>query len=120
MKKFIHLAPGESFEYQGKPYIKTGPLTARNIDDNGQRMIPRSAVVLPLTESASTPDKAVKQRHVQTEQVLQAFDLYHKGCLEWVQLTDEVDASLASRIREAMELARKRFLAELEQLSEEG
>lgn len=99
--------------------MKTGPLTARSIDDNGQRMIPRSAVVLPLSANSPPPPKADKLRHVHTEQVLQAFDLYHKGCLEWLQLTEEVDAALASRIRETMAQARQRFLADLEQLSTE-
>jgi len=115
MKKFTQLAIGESFEFQGERFLKVGPLTGRNLTTNHQRMIPRSAVVMPLNgeTAAETPRS---QRELPEALVLEAFEHYHKGCLEWLQLTEEADSELAQRIREAMALARKRFLQELQQI----
>ena len=45
MKKFSLLAIGETFEYQGERYTKSGPLIASRLENGSQRMIPRSAVV---------------------------------------------------------------------------
>jgi hypothetical protein len=115
MKKFTELATGDSFEFQGEQYLKCGPLIARNLATNSQRMIPRSALVAPLAESTPEPVKKT-QRELPEERVVEAFEHYHRGCEEWLQLTEEVDPELAARIREAMQVARQRFLAELSQL----
>lgn len=115
MKKFTLLAVGEAFEFQGERYTKSGPLTASRSDNGSQRMIPRSAVVVPLAESASVT-QAIGDKSLPAEQVLEAFAHYHKGCIEWLAMTEKVDAALAATIREAMETAKTRFLAELNQL----
>jgi len=115
MKKFTQLPIGDSFEFQGERFLKTGPLTGRNLATNQQRMIPRSATVTPLNEAAAV-ETPPSQRQLPEALVLEAFEHYHKGCLEWLRLTEETDSVLAQRIREAMELARKRFLQELQQL----
>ncbi len=115
MQKFSLLAVGDTFEYQGEHYTKSGPLTATRLENGSQRMLPRSAVVSRLS-GATSPTPEVKGKSLPAEQVYKAFEHYHKGCREWLQLTEEVDASLAGKIREAMELARQRFLAELQQL----
>jgi len=115
MQKFTLLAIGESFEFQGEHYLKSGPLTARHLTDNSQRMIPRSALVTPLGKTAPTAAETTP-RQLPAEQVLEAFEHYHKGCREWLQMTEEVDASLAEKIREAMQAARQRFLDELSRL----
>jgi hypothetical protein len=78
-------------------------------------MIPRSAVVSPLS-GASIPQAAIEAKQLPTEQVLEAFEHYHQGCLEWLAMTEKVDASLAATIRKAMEAARERFLAELQKM----
>lgn len=114
MKKFSLLAIGEAFEYQDERYTKSGPLTASR-SDGSSRMIPRSAVVSPLS-GASIPQVAIEAKQLPAEQVLEAFDHYHKGCLEWLAMTEKVDAALASTIREAMDTARQRFLSELHRL----
>lgn len=116
MKKFTLLPIGEAFEFQGETYIKTGPLTACNQATNSQRMIPRSALV---KSTGGTPSPAAAEkpsRQIPEDLVLQAFEQYHKGCMEWLLLTEERDSELASRIREAMELAHQRFLNELKSL----
>ena len=112
MKKFTQLVTGDSFEYQGKTYLKTGPLTACDTDNGSQRMIPRSALVLPFTDKSPAPAQ-IEERQLPADEVMAAFEHYHAGCLEWLRLTDEADPSLAEKIREAMALARERFLTEL-------
>jgi len=114
MKKFALLAIGDSFEYQGEQFSKTGPLTASRANGT-QRMIPRSAVVTPLAER-SAPVVKVEAKELPAEQVLEAFEHYHKGCKEWLAMTKEVDEGLAATISEAMEKAREKFLAELTRL----
>jgi len=116
MTKFALLPIGESFEFQGETYIKTGPLTAANQANNKQRMIPRSALIKPIS-SVLPPAAAEKSsRQVPEDLVLQAFENYHKGCMEWLLLTEEKDSELASRIRKAMDIARQRFLSDIQQL----
>lgn len=115
MKRFSLLAIGEAFEYQGEQYTKSGPLTASRTENGTQRMIPRSAVVITLT-GAPVPTTDVEGKQLPAGQVLEAFEHYHKGCLEWLAMTEKVDETLAANIREAMESARERFLAELQQL----
>jgi hypothetical protein len=115
MKKFTQLASGESFEFQGEQYLKAGPLTARSVASGTQRMIPRSALVTPLGETAPTPAE-VEQRTLPAAQVVTAFEDYHRGCLEWLQMIEELDAETADKIRTAVQTARERFLAELERL----
>jgi hypothetical protein len=114
MKKFSLLAVGEAFEYQGERYTKSGPLTASRANGT-QRMIPRSAVV--ETRSGTTPPPAkVESKSLPVEQVIEAFENYHKGCQEWLAMTEKVDQELAATIRQAMEAAREKFLAELNRL----
>ena len=115
MKKFSLLAIGDTFEYQGEQYTKSGPLTASRLENGSQRMIPRSAVVAPLS-GATAPTAEARDKQLPAEQVFEAFEHYHKGCLEWLAMTEKVDEALAARIRDAMETAKQRFLAELEQL----
>lgn len=115
MKRFTLLPLGECFEYQGERYSKTGPLTATSLDNNRQRMIPRSAMILPVKGDNPAPQEPQPQEKklLPIESVTTAFDHYHQGCLEWLDLIEATDAALASRIREAMAQARQRFLAEL-------
>ena len=50
--KFPHLPVGSRFELDGVQYVKTGPLTASEVEGGGQRLIKRSAVVMPLEPQA--------------------------------------------------------------------
>lgn len=117
MPKFSLLPIGDTFEYQGEHYTKSGPLTASRLDNGSSRMIPRSAIVVPLS-SAPMPSAEVpgQGKLLPAEQVLEAFAYYHKGCREWLAMTEKVDAELAATLREAMEKARQGFLSELNRL----
>jgi hypothetical protein len=117
MKKFTLLPLGECFEFQGERYSKTGPLTASNLKSKRQRMIPRSAMVTPV------PDGNAPQREEETsaapatidrDSVRSAFESYHSGCTEWLQLAEkELSEETASQIRQALGIAHDRFLADL-------
>lgn len=115
MKRFTLIPMGECFEYQGERYSKSGPLTAINLANNRQRMIPRSAVVRPLQADQPAQQEVPKQEQqmLPAERVTEAFEQYHHGCLEWLGLIETSDAALAARIRDAMTSARQRFLSEL-------
>jgi len=97
--KLQHLPIGASFEYEGKVYVKTGPLTAVS-EEGGSRIIPRSAVL--RAASAATPATAAAVGGgLERATVLAAFDEFHQLC---VGLVDET-------AREQLAAARQRFLA---------
>jgi hypothetical protein len=98
--KLQHLPIGARFEYEGKVFVKTGPLTASS-DQGGQRVIPRYAVLKPLdlpeTGSGDARGK-LNEAAIKT-----AFQEFYLTCS---QLVDEAS-------RPELERARKRFLAAL-------
>ena len=51
--RFHELAVGAGFDYRGRRYVKTGPLTAR-APEGGDRIIPRSALVQASEQPAPT------------------------------------------------------------------
>jgi len=53
--KFPQLPVGRRFQYQGETLVKVGPLTACGERGGNTRMIPRSALVVPLSEG---PDRS--------------------------------------------------------------
>ncbi len=57
--KFQHLPLQARFRYEGRVYVKTGPLTAMAADGGGQRLIPRYAVLEPLPEDLPAGAAAV-------------------------------------------------------------
>lgn len=117
MQKFSLLAIGDNFEYQGEHYTKSGPLTANRLENGSKRMIPRSAIVKPLS-GTSTETLAIQAGQLPADQVMEAFEHYHRGCLDWLAIVEKVDQALAASIREAMQTARERFTDELNRLSE--
>lgn len=100
--KLQHLPVGARFEYEGKIFVKTGPLTAAS-EEGGQRVIPRYAVLKPLDlpaaeERAASPAGRLDRRAVRT-----AFEAFYAEAL---RLTDATaHAELAA--------ARERFLGAL-------
>jgi hypothetical protein len=52
--KFPQVPLGQRFLFQGEPYVKIGPLTARREQDGENRLIPRSALVSFPPPGAST------------------------------------------------------------------
>lgn len=76
--KLQHFAIGARFEYEGKIFVKTGPLTATS-DSGGQQLIPRYAILKPLDQKApeqKTPDRGRLNRTA----VLAAFDRFYRTC----------------------------------------
>lgn len=75
--KLHQLAIGARFEYQGKEFTKTGPITAA-AELGGQQMIPRHADLkaLDLPEPALAPGMAV--RKLDPLRVRKAFDAFYE------------------------------------------
>ena len=114
MKKFTLLAVGEDFAYQGEDYSKTGPLTAARHSDGSSRMIPRHALVEPHRSSPLEASSPASPATLDATRVYQVLEQYHAGCLEWLRLAEqELRPETAARIRQAMEQAQQRLLADL-------
>ncbi len=101
---------GARFEFEGKVYVKTGPLTAAT-EAGGQRMIPRSALLKPLDAPAAQPAKS--GRKLDATAVTAAFELFFADCARLLQ-TAETDLLRARALRAELDAARQRFLAGLE------
>ena len=101
--KFTQIPLGTRFEFEGKLFSKTGPMTATAEDGSGQRLIPRYAVLKPADGCTPAAEKApVKQ--LDEALVIAAFDSFHGSCLRLVD--DFSKAELAA--------ARQKFLAALQ------
>lgn len=99
--KLQHLAIGDRFEFHGKIFVKTGPLTASS-EDGGQQIIPRYAVLKPI-DLPPREEKPGLRRKLEEGAVLAAFDDFYKTCSEL--LDDSALPSLAE--------ARQRFMQRL-------
>jgi|SRR5512139_1029857 hypothetical protein len=95
------LPVGARFEYQGKVFVKTGPITA-TAENGGQRMIPRYADLQPLDPLPEKPPAS--QRTLDEARVRAAFDEFYRTCF---RITDDFS-------RAELEAARQRFIAALE------
>lgn len=100
--KLQHLPLGARFEYEGKVYVKTGPITAAS-EEGGQALIPRYAVLRPLDvpEAAAAPGVGV--RRLEAQKVRKAFDVFYAECEKHVD----------PAAKTALEAARAVFLATL-------
>ncbi len=96
--KLQHLAIGDRFEYEGRIFVKTGPLTASS-DQGGQQMIPRYAMLKPLGATPPAGPGATV-RTLQAATVLAAFDAFVGQCRPLVRPEDQP----------ALDAARQRFL----------
>ena len=99
--KLQDIPVGARFEYQGRVFVKTGPMTA-TAEDGGQRMIPRYADLRPLNPPPPG-DKPGPRSRLDEAKVRAAFDEFHRTCL---RITDDFS-------RPELEAARQRFLAAL-------
>lgn len=99
--KLQHIPIGGRFEYEGKVFVKTGPLTA-SAEHGGQMMIPRYAILKPL-DLPAMESKPGSRRKLDESTVKQAFNEF---CLTCSALIDEPS-------RPALDAARQRFLAAL-------
>ena len=101
--KLQHLAIGARFEFEGRIYVKTGPLTA-SAEEGGQRVIPRYAVLRPLDlpEPAAAPGTNV--RKLDPQKVRKAFDAFYAHCCQLCPA--ESEAALASARTEFLQALR--------------
>ncbi|MEW5771150.1 MAG: hypothetical protein AB1831_12410 [Pseudomonadota bacterium] len=108
--KFTQLPIGTRFEFEGRVYVKTGPIAAAS-ESGAQRMIPRYAVLRPL-DGALPPPPPPSTRQVEEAAVLAAFEAYHEECRRLLTsaVSDTVRLALA---RDGLAAARERFLAAL-------
>lgn len=109
--KFQQLPPGARFEYEGKVYVKTGPLTASS-QEGGQRVIPRFAVLNPLDGAVS--DAAKPSRKLEPGKVFAGFEAFYAECADLL-FGQEPDVQRARDLRARLEAARERFLMALKQ-----
>jgi hypothetical protein len=73
----IHQLPmGAHFEYEGKEYVKTGPMFGSG--EGGQRLFPKYAVLKPLGEHAVA--ETSKSETLPRLAVLKAFDAFYAEC----------------------------------------
>lgn len=104
--KFQLLPLGARFEYEGKAYVKTGPVTASS--DDGQRMIPRHAVLKPLDGAQpETPRRG--DRKLDETMVKVALEAFHGECARLLQSVAE-NPDQAPAARAVLDAARQRFL----------
>ena len=103
--KFNQMPVGQRFAYQGELHVKLGPMTARRERDGEQRLIPRSAAVLPA--ESLTPAARVAAPHPQTGGVCSAaLDAYERELLAGL---DSLGDGLVERIAPTLERARAAF-----------
>lgn len=107
--KFQLLSIGARFEYEGKVYVKTGPLTATT-EDGGQRMIPRSAILRPLD---NVRVEVPKPGLTVDKSVVAALTVFHAECARLLQVVAD-DASEVQAALTKLDAARQHFLATLE------
>ncbi len=105
--KFQLLPLGSRFEFEGRVYVKTGPLTASG-EDGGQRMIPRFAALKPL-EGAAPEAPANIERKLDETTVRVALEAFHGECARLLQTVAE-DPGQAQAARAVLDAARQRFL----------
>jgi hypothetical protein len=97
----IHQLPMHArFEYEGKEYVKTGPLLATG--PGGQRLIPKYAVLKVI--GAEIAVTAKKSTALSRDAVRAAFDLFYVHCEALVPADRQAD----------LQVARAAFLRELE------
>jgi hypothetical protein len=110
--KFQSFAVGARFEFEGKVYTKTGPLTAAT-EEGGQRMIPRSALLKPLDAPVEPPPR--RGRKLDEASVLTAFEAFHGECArllaEAAGNAADQDAARMRWLQTQLAAARARFLA---------
>ena len=92
--KLQHLSIGARFEFEGKVYVKTGPLTASS-DKGGQRMIPRSAMLTPLDMPPVQETKGSQTRKVTEATLLAAFEEFYGTCSRLVDESGSMELATA-------------------------
>ena len=100
--KLHQLALGTRFEYEGRIFVKTGPITA-SAEQGGTQMIPRHATLKPLDLPPPNITPGLAVRKLDPQRVRKAFDVFYE--------TAEALVDRASI--EQLQIARTQFLASL-------
>lgn len=91
--KFQQLPLGARFEYEGKVYLKSGPMTA-TAEQGGQCLIPRYAVLKPLDGTVAQA-KPGPHRKLDEAVVLAAFEEFYGACTGLVDETARFELASA-------------------------
>lgn len=94
--KLQQLPIGARFEYQGKVFVKTGPITAAG-ETGGNALIPKYAVLKPLDPMPAPADDRPR-RSLAESTVLEAFESFYARSL---RLVDESGRLELARARQA-------------------
>lgn len=109
--KFPRLPVGQRFRWRGATFRKDGPLTARSDSDGSSRMIPRSAMVEVLDGTAqathTAPAPALSGAVVD--------DALQDMVEHLMRAADTLGDDAAASMRAAIEAARERFVARIDQ-----
>lgn len=105
--KFTQVPLGQRFLFQGEPFVKIGPLTARRERDGETRLIPRSALITlpqlqgaePAAEAGVLPDPVSR--------ALAAYESQLRSIL--LPAGGEADPVLQARLDEGLTAARRAF-----------
>lgn len=102
---FSKLAIGQQFEFQGSLYLKISPIIARGVDDDAQRLIPRSAQVVPHNAVPATPAQSPAEPP-SFNTLEKALGAYQENCLRIIrERLEDNDPQLAAETAEALEQA---------------
>ena len=99
--KFQLLQIGQRFEFEGKVYVKTGPVAASEEATGKQRMIPRYAVLKVFDATAAEAPKA-RRSALEKDDVVLLFDAFYREC---VDIASSNEGAL-----DRLQAARQRFL----------
>lgn len=107
--KFSDITVGQRFRFEGRVYVKSGPLIARDEGSGGQRFIRRSAAVETISGQAAAHEPRPPNA-ISPDALMAAADAYHRRCLACV---DEIAEHLPTETREQLlddiEDARREF-----------
>ncbi|MEW7987730.1 MAG: polysulfide reductase chain A [Candidatus Thiodiazotropha endolucinida] len=92
--RFPQLKIGQQFEYQGKRYTKTGPLTASVEGTGVSAMIRRSAEVTPIDGAVSGVLKKQVKQSYSREEVIELCKGYRTRLNQESQKMADVDGTL--------------------------
>ena len=111
--KFKLVKVGEAFEFEGKQFVKTSPVVATCQENGEQKLIRRSAEVVPTGVSAKQKP-AYKTRQISSSDVRIAFNAFYAECESCMrELASGSDESLVRHLDEKLQNAKNTFLAKI-------